>query len=417
VSRSRRETGSVLGVVAAVGVTLLRPWPDNPRRISGERLEALKQSMVADPAMLWARPLLALRDGTVFSGNQRLRVALELGWESIPVLYVDLEWDRARTWALRDNAAYGEWDEPALAELLAELAAEGIDLILTGLTGGDIDRILAGIPTPVEPDQAPELPTGPPESRPGEVYELGNHRLLCGDARSTDDLAALIETEKVELVLTDPPYGVSYTGKTRAELTIRNDGQEGLEPLLMDAFAAINPFLAPAARFYVFAPAGPLGTVFRRSIDTAGWQLHQSLVWVKDAIVLGHSDYHYRHEDILFGRTPGPGRPGRGRRPGSRWYGGNGQGSVFFVDRPRRSLEHPTIKPVELLSRMLRNSTRRGDIVLDPFAGSGSTLIACEQLGRRCYAVEPRLLRRDPPPLPGAHRWLSGSPGPTTAAP
>ena len=306
-SRSRRKTGSVLGAVAAVAVTLLRPWPDNPRRISGERLEALKQSMVADPAMLWARPLLALRDGTVFSGNQRLRVALELGWESIPVLYVDLEWDRARTWALRDNAAYGEWDEPVLAELLAELAAEGIDLILTGLTGGDIDRILAGIPTPVEPDQALELPTGLPDSRPGEVYELGNHRLLCGDARSSDDLAALIGTEKVELVLTDPPYGVSYTGKTRAELTIRNDGEEGLEPLLTDAFAAINPFLAPAARFYVFAPAGPLGTVFRRSIDTAGWQLHQSLVWVKDAIVLGHSDYHYRHEDILYGRTPGPG--------------------------------------------------------------------------------------------------------------
>jgi DNA modification methylase len=388
VSRSGRKRARLVGSVVAVSLTLLRPWPGNPRRISGERLEALKQSMVADPAMLWARPLLALPDGTVFSGNQRLRAAVELGWETVPALRVDLDWDRARTWALRDNAAYGEWDEPVLATLLAELAEEGIDLILTGLTGGNIDRILAGIPTPVEPDQAPDLPAGVPESKPGEVYELGDHRLVCGDARSADDLSELIGSERVELVVTDPPYGVSYMGKTKAGLTIRNDGEDGLESLLTDAFMAISPFLAPAARFYVFSPAGPLGTVFRRSIETAGWQLHQSLVWAKDAFVLGHSDYHYAHEDILYGRTLGPGRPGRGRRAGTRWYGGNGESSVFFVDRPKRSEVHPTMKPVELLCRMLRNSTRRGDVVLDPFAGSGSTLAACEQLGRRCLMVE-----------------------------
>ncbi len=244
-SRSRRKTGSVLGDVAAVAVTLLRPWPDNPRRISGERLEALKQSMVADPAMLWARPLLALRDGTVFSGNQRLRVARELGWESIPVLYVDLDVGpgpdvgapRQRRLrgvgragpgrAARRARRRGHRPDPDRAHRWRHRPDPGRD------------------PRPrSSPTRHRSCPTGPPDSRPGEVYELGNHRLLCGDARSSADLAALIGTEKVELVLTDPPYGVSYTGKTRAGLTIRNDGEEGLEPLLTDAFAAINPFLA-----------------------------------------------------------------------------------------------------------------------------------------------------------------------------
>jgi len=136
------------------------------------------------------------------------------------------------------------------------------------------------------------------------------------------------------------------------------------------------------------ARAGPAGTAFRRALEAAGWRLGQGLVWVKDSIVLGHSDYHYQHEDILFGHKPGPGRSGRGRHAGTRWYGGNDQSSVLFADRPKRSADHPTSKPVDLLGRLLRNSTRSGDVVLDPFAGSGSTLIACEQLGRCCVAVE-----------------------------
>ena len=152
-SRSRRKTGSVLGAVAAVAVTLLRPWPDNPRTISGERLEELKQALVADPEMLWARPLLALPDGTVIAGNQRLRAARELGWETIPVFVPSTSSrERARMWALRDNNAYGEWDEPALAELLAELAGRGRRSRADRASPTrDLDRILAGIPTAGRP--------------------------------------------------------------------------------------------------------------------------------------------------------------------------------------------------------------------------------------------------------------------------
>jgi DNA modification methylase len=154
------------------------------------------------------------------------------------------------------------------------------------------------------------------------------------------------------------------------------------------ALRAADPLLGPSARFYVAAPAGPQGTAFRLALAAVGWRHHQTLVWVKNSLVLGHSDHHFQHEEILYGWRPGPGRPGRGRHAGSRWYGDNNQSSVFFVDRPTRSAEHPTIKPIALIAAQLANSSRRGDTVLDLFAGSGSTLVACEQLGRRCLAVE-----------------------------
>jgi DNA modification methylase len=373
--------------IAEVAVARLHTWERNPRRISPSRLEDLQQALVADPAMLWARPLIVLPDGTVVCGNQRLRAAVELGWETMPALVVDLDPERARVWALRDNVAYGEWDEPALSGLLGELAAGGLDLALTGFETTDLDRLLDDLRRQVDPDEAPPLPATP-QSVPAELYELGAHRLICGDATDPELLNRLLGRERAEVLWTDPPYGVDYVGKTREALRIRSDHRDGLEQLLDAAFAAVDVVLAPSARFYVAAPAGPLGLTFREAVVTAGWQLHQSLVWVKQTAVLGHSDYQYRHEDILYGWKAGSGRPGRGRHRGSRWQGDNAQTSVFQIDRPTRSSEHPTMKPVALVEAMLRNSSRRGDVVVDPFAGSGSTLIACEQLGRRCFAVE-----------------------------
>jgi DNA modification methylase len=385
-------------VIAGAGATLagvvetplegLRPWADNPRRITAERLEELKQALVADREMLAARPLLALLDGTVIAGNQRLRAAQELGWQTIPVLFVDLDPERARLWALRDNNAWGEWDEPVLADLLAELSAGGVDLALSGFASSDLDRILASLQPPKNPDDAPALPAGEPDSKPGELYQLGRHRLLCADATDPDAIAAVMNTTMAAVLWTDPPYGIAYVGKTPAALTIANDLADGIPELLGAAFAAADAALEGSARFYVCSPAGPLGTEFRIAVREAGWRLHQTLAWVKHSSVLGHSDYHYQHEDILYGWKPGPGRPGRGHHRGSRWYGDNRQASVFFVDRPARSSDHPTMKPVDLITAMLRNSSRRGEVVLDPFAGSGSTLIACEQLERRCFAVE-----------------------------
>lgn len=378
---------SAVSPVVALPLEQLRAWPENPRTITPERLEQLKQALTADREMLHARPLLALPDGTVIAGNQRLRAALELGWKTIPVVTVDLDHERARLWALRDNNAYGEWDEPALATLLAGLAADGVELALSGLAERDISRILSTLTSPVDPDAAPPLPQGTPQSQPGQVYELGRHRLLCGDARDAEALALLHAGVSPQVLWTDPPYGVGYVGKTQRALTIRNDDADA-SGMLEAALRVAGPFLAPAARFYIASPAGPAGTGFRLALERMGWRLHQTLVWVKNAPVLGHCDHHFMHEDVLYGWTPGRGRPGRGRHNGSRWYGDNSQTTAFFFDRPARSTEHPTMKPVALISRQLANSSRHGDAVLDLFAGSGSTLIACEQLGRRCYAVE-----------------------------
>jgi DNA modification methylase len=186
----------------------------------------------------------------------------------------------------------------------------------------------------------------------------------------------------------DPPYGVDYVGKTKDKLQIQNDQPDGIPQLLHDAFAAVDKVLASSARIYLASPGGLLGLEFRQAVVEAGWHLHQTLVWCKQTATLAHSDYQPAHEDILYAWKPGPGRPGRGRHPGSKWYGDNSQTTVFHIPRPSCNAVHPTMKPVALIEAMLKNSSRRGDIVLDPFAGSGSTLITCERLGRRCLAVE-----------------------------
>ena len=180
----------------------------------------------------------------------------------------------------------------------------------------------------------------------------------------------------------DPPYGVLYTGKTKDALTIENDDAAGLPGLLSAAFGTADEVLAEGAPIYIAHPPGALSVVFGQCFLGVGWHLHETLVWVKNSMVLGHSDYHYKHEPILYGWK------GANRR----WYAGRDQVSVFEVDRPSRSEEHPTMKPVDLIIAHLQNSTRRGDLVLEPFAGSGSTIIACESLSRcaRAVEIEPR---------------------------
>jgi DNA modification methylase len=367
-------------------VSELRLWPDNPRLIRPGRLDDLMASMTAERAMLRAKPLWALPDRTVFAGNQRLRAAIELGWVSIPVVIVEgLTPAQVRSWALLDNNTFGDWDEPALAEFLSGMLAEGVDAVLTGFETRELDAILATVKPANDPEQIPSIPAEP-VSIPGEIYQLGSHRLLCADSTSRTELDLLLTGERVGALVTDFPWGVSYAGKTADALTIANDDPDGLPEFLAAAFAALDGVLGPRTPFYLFTPSGPAGTEFRLALRAIGWEHRQTLVWCKNTIVLGHSDYHYRHEEVLYGFTAGPGRAGRGTRRG--WFGGNDQASVQFFDRPTSSPDHPTAKPVGLLASLIRNSTRRGDLVLDPFAGSGSTLLACELLGRRCAAVE-----------------------------
>jgi DNA modification methylase len=327
----------------------------------------------------------------VISGNHRLELLLELGYVAAPVVLVDVDDAHARLLAQSLNRARGVDDPVAYARLLEEVlasvdAAEALEFLPE--TEASLDRALRAVrlPDPDE-DDAPELPAEP-STRPGELIELGPHRLLCGDATDPAQLELLLQGERPEVLWSDPPYGVDYVGKTKDALRIANDKAAGLAEFLTRAFDAIDSVLAPGARLYICAPDGPRGVEFRLAFRGCGWRFHQTLVWVKNAFVLGHCDYHHQHEDVLYGWKPGSGRPGRGSHEGSRWYGDARESSVFLVDRPARSAEHPTMKPPELIRRHLLNSSKPGDVVLDPFAGSGSTLIACELTGRIAYLVE-----------------------------
>ncbi|MGH2966123.1 MAG: DNA modification methylase [Solirubrobacterales bacterium] len=356
----------------------LKPYPGNPRR---GHLAAIKESLQRNGQY---RPIVVRRQtNEVLAGNHTLAAAKELNWPSVAVTYLDCDAEQAKRIVLADNRTndLAGYDPQALADLLTELP----DLAGTGYDQAALDSILDELePEPLTEDEVPPPPADP-RTRPGDIYQLGPHRLLCGDARDPSAYERLLGDKRAALLWTDPPYGVDYEGKTKAKLRIANDRPGGLESLLCDAFAAVNEVLTDGAPLYVAAPGGRLLLNFAEAFLDAGWDLRQTLVWVKDSMVLGRVDYHYRHEQLLYGFKPGPGRLGRG---GKRWFGGDSETSVFEVDRPRASREHPTMKPVELIERALLNSSRRGSVVLDPFAGSGSTLVACERTGRKAHLVE-----------------------------
>jgi site-specific DNA-methyltransferase (adenine-specific) len=367
--------------VVMVPIGSVRAAKRNPRR--GD-VVVIKESLAANGQY---RPLVVNRPTMeVLAGNHTLVAARELGWETILVGFVDVSEGHATRIKLVDNRSsdLACWDDAELAELLGEVE----DLTGTGFSRADLDALLdlVSADVPVAEDEVPALPEQP-VTQPGDVLVLGRHRLACGDARDEALIDQLMEDEPAACLLTDPPYGAQYAGKTKRRLRIRNDDRAGLGELVPAAFRVADAQLCAGAAVYVFHPTGAALGVFVEAFLGAGWQLRQSLVWVKDAMVLGHADYHYRHESILYGFTasPGSGRRGRG---GDGWYGDNSQDSVIELPRPRAAREHPTMKPPELLARLLRNSTRRGDLVFDPFAGSGSTLVACEHLGRQARLVE-----------------------------
>jgi DNA modification methylase len=373
-------------------VAALRPWRDNPRH---------NQAAVAHVAASIQRfgfgsPILARREnGEVIAGHTRLLAAIQLGLERVPVRYLDLDPADAHLLALADNktAELADWDEEVLGAILADLAEQKLDLTAgTGFTDGEIARLIA-CATEDDPvtedggaqlDQAEELlhkwnvERGQVWTVPSATASGKAHRLLCGDSRSAADVARLFAGAHAAWMWTDPPYGVEYVGKTKDALRIQNDGSEGLGELLARAFGAADTVLEEGAPIYVCHPAGPLSLSFGTAFVHAGWHLHETLVWVKDQMVLGHSDYHYKHEPILYGWK------GKNRR----WYGGRDQVSVIEVDRPTASELHPTMKPLALIEAMLRNSSKAGDLGYEPFGGSGSTVLVAEQMGRVCYATE-----------------------------
>jgi site-specific DNA-methyltransferase (adenine-specific) len=360
----------------------LRLHPENPNQ--GD-VGAIAESIEENG--FYGALLVQRSTGYVIAGNHRVKAVVAQGLGKVPVIWVDIDDDRARRILLADNktAQMATYDEEMLGALLKDLAVSEAGLAGTGWEGDELDRLLARSAVELGDDDVPDVPDAP-VTRPGDVWLLGEHRLVCGDAADPTAVAAACGGEPAELLWTDPPYGVEYVGKTADALTIKGDNADGLADLLAASFSAAGQSLKPGSPVYVAHPAGSLSLVFLERFLGAGWRLHQTLVWVKDTMVLGHADYHYRHEPILYGYTPGGyGRRGRG---GDGWWGGNDRTSVLEYPKPSASREHPTAKPVDLVAHCLQNSSATGTLVLDPFGGSGTTLVAAHRLGRRAALVE-----------------------------
>lgn len=368
--------------VAEFDLAKLKPNEANPRTID----DAGRKQIAASLAEFGhVQPIVANLRGKVYevvSGHQRLAAALAAGQSLGPVTVVRLSPVQARKLALILNGHAGTFDQAALEAEVRALAAEGVDLTELGLGGEDgfeaaLRKIAEESDVAVDTDA---VPATRPEAvtQPGELFALGPHRLLCGDSTSAADWQVLMGGDEGDAVMTDPPYGVNYIGKTKDVLLVENDTPEGLSLLLEGALGNALKYCRQGGAWYVAGPAGPLHQVFGDwLIRHEVWR--STIVWYKDSMVLGHGDYHYQHECIFYGWKPGaPHRPPPDRK----------QVSVWEVPRPKRSEEHPTMKPVALYEKMMLNSTLPGALILEPFGGSGTTLIAAAETKRVCRAIE-----------------------------
>jgi len=383
----------------------LRPSGYNPRidlKPGDPEYDKLKRSVetfgYVEP-IIWNK-----RTERVVGGHQRLKVMLDLGIAEESVVIVDLAEDDEKALNVALNKISGDWDMPRLKDLLESLDTGAYDITLTGFDTAEIEDIMSQYHMPgdnadeddFDTDAAIEAAEKNPFTRPGDLYILGGkHRLMCGDSTDSESVELLMGGEKADMVFTDPPYGVSIGEKNKLlnkktkhgggsiEANIINDtlSKERLYDVLLKAFSNVCNVISDNSSFYVCSPqGGGLGMMMMMMMKNAGLEARHILIWVKNQATfsLGRLDYDYQHEPILFGWKKTHKRIMKGKHKTSCW----------FIDKPRESKLHPTMKPIALIENALLNSSEENDIVLDPFGGSGSTLIACEQLQRACYTME-----------------------------
>lgn len=330
------------------------------------------------------RPIVIHKEtNRILAGNHTFLSAQALGWDKIAVTFVDCDEEQALRILLADNRAndLATYDDAALSAILQELATTEIGLLGTLYDGDDLDALINDLGGFHIPDDVDDVPDAVPAvSKLGDVWLLGKHRVQCGDSTSLEEVKELMNGLEADLVWTDPPYGVAYVGKTKDALTIENDDMDiaKLQAFLMRAFTAGHDVTKKGGCWYVTAPSGNLFQAFSIPLTDLGIWRH-TLVWIKDMFVMGRADYHYRHESIFYGWKEGSAH----QIPPDRK-----QDTVWEIPRPKRSTEHPTMKPVELITKAIMNSTNRDQIVLDLFGGSGTTLIACQETNRIGYLME-----------------------------
>lgn len=360
----------------------LTPADYNPRKdlrpgdAEYEKLKAsIQQFGYVEPA------IFNQTTGRLVGGHQRLKVMADLGMETADVVIVELDETREKALNVALNKISGEWDEPKLALLIADLQASDFDVTLTGFDTGEIEALLSLGDEAEVTDDGFDLDAALEAAafvEPGDLWTLGEHRLLCGDATKTEDVQRLMGGKQANLILTDPPYNASFTSSSG--LSIKNDsmGDEAFYQFLLAAFTNMVEVAEPGASAYVFH-ADTEGLNFRRAFKEAGLYLSGTCIWVKNSLVLGRSPYQWQHEPVLFGWKTG------GKH---RWFAGRSETTVWRFDKPSKNSDHPTSKPLDLMGYPIRNSTPANAIVLDAFAGSGSTLMAAAQLGRIAYSME-----------------------------
>ena len=364
-----------------VPITKLIPYVNNARTHSPEQITKLRSSL---REFGFVNPVIIDRDYNVIAGHGRLAAAKEEGITEVPCVFVDhLTEAQKKAYILADNrmAMDAGWDEELLRVEIESLKGMDFDVPLTGFDDKELSDLFAEENGSEAKDDDYDLTAALEKAAfvmRGDIWTVGRHRLVCGDATNPDDVNRLMGDTKANLILTDPPYGVSF--KSASGLTIQNDSMKNEEfyRFLLAAFQNMADHLEKGGAAYVFH-ADTEGLNFRRAFVDAGFHLAGCCIWVKDSLVLGRSDYQWQHEPCLFGWKLG------GKH---QWYSDRKQTTIWEYDRPKSSKEHPTMKPVALMAYPIQNSCMSNCIVLDPFLGSGSTLIACEETNRICYGIE-----------------------------
>ena len=358
-----------------VGVADLAPYERNPRK-NDSAVDAVAESMAQ---VGYITPIVIDENNVVLAGETRLKALKKRGAETAQVLRVTgLTEEQKKKYRLLDNKVgeIAEWDVGLLAEELAAVDFGEFDFGFDELVAAmDAD----GIAESPEDDFEPELPEEPVTKR-GDVWQLGRHRLMCGDSTSAEDVIRLMGGNLADLLLTDPPYGISIEGGTSEHLTIQNDNlkDDDFRRFLREAFQCADAVMKQGAAFYIWH-ADTKSLIFRLACQDVGWQIRQCLIWNKNSLVLSRQDYHWKHEPCLYGWKDGAPHT---------WLSDRKQTTVLDFDRPNRSEQHPTIKPTALFDYQIRNSCPKGGNVLDLFNGSGTTIMACEQNGRTAYCAE-----------------------------
>jgi DNA modification methylase len=388
-------------------ITDIRPNPNNPRVIRDEKFNKLCRSLADFPQMMELRPIIIDADNVILGGNMRYQALRASGMQEIPDCWVkqahELTEAQKQEFVIKDNVGFGEWDFDMLANLwdADDLEAWGLDLPeMESVEVAEAKEDDYEIPDNIKTDIVL-----------GDLIEIGEHRLLCGDSTQTDTFEKLFAGKKADLIVTDPPYNVDYTGGTDKKLKIANDNMSDGDfyQFLYDFHTAIIAFLKCGGGIYVWH-ADSEGLNFRRAFIESGLDLKQCLIWVKNSLVMGRQDYQWKHEPCLYGWKPGAAHYFTADRTNTtviddkldlkklkkeemlamlqEIFSDKTKTSILYYDKPLKNDVHPTMKPVLLIAHLIENSSSQGDIIADGFAGSGTTMVAAHQLKRKAYVVE-----------------------------